>query len=216
MPRAADFLGIAIVPTSGGSGDTSYDYVRLLLMAGLSILATVIWSIKDHRRQDYRALHAWARIWIRYALALCMLTFGAVKVEPEPVPPEGWYRVVSIKRDGEEVPPARADELRWKIISLRGGKVGVRGLDGAVHRFRTEGGIPGPMKLFEVDEKGDQGPDSLAVGVLRLQLSDGVAARLQGTFYGHEVDATLERQNPADFPLMSRRFRWVIEEPYFH
>jgi hypothetical protein len=123
---------------------------------------------------------------------------------------------VSIKKDGEEVLPARADELRWKIVSVRRGKVGVRGLDGAVQRFRTEGTIPGPMTLFELDEKGEPGPDSLAVGVLRLQLSDGVAARLQGTYYGHEVVATLERQNPADFPLMSRRFRWVIEEPYFH
>jgi uncharacterized membrane protein YphA (DoxX/SURF4 family) len=377
VPHVADFLGITIVPTSGGSGDTSYDYVRILVMAALSILATVIWSIVDHRRQDYRALHAWVRIWLRYALALCMLTFGAVKVvmlqferpsygrlieplgelspmallwlfmgfspwytsftgvseviagalllfrrttslgallvagimsnvlmlnvsydvpvklgafhvllaavallapdmprlwrffvlnrptepadigphwtgatlgwsrwikgcaigaaiaylswdayaahtrqsaarEPEPVPPEGWYRVVSIKKDGEEVLPARADELRWKIVSVRRGKVGVRGLDGAVQRFRTEGTIPGPMTLFELDEKGEPGQDSLAVGVLRLQLSDGVAARLQGTYYGHEVEATLERQNPADFPLMSRRFRWVIEEPYFH
>jgi hypothetical protein len=136
--------------------------------------------------------------------------------ESEPVPPEGWYRVVSITKDGEEVPTARAEGLRWKVVSLRAGRVGVRGLDGTMHRFRTEGAIPGPMTLFEIDEKGQPGQDSLAVGVLRLQLSDGRDARLQGTFYGHEVGATLERQNPSDFPLMSRRFRWVIEEPYFH
>jgi hypothetical protein len=44
---------------------------------------------------------------------------------------------------------------------------------------------------------------------------DGTTGSLTGTFGGHTVEATLQRRNPADFPLMSRGFRWIIEEPYF-
>src|SRR4029453_8357941 len=65
VPQVAHFLGITLVRTSGGSGDTSYDYVRILLMAGVALLTTVIWSIVDRRRPDYRPLQAWARIWLR-------------------------------------------------------------------------------------------------------------------------------------------------------
>jgi hypothetical protein len=45
--------------------------------------------------------------------------------------------------------------------------------------------------------------------------ADGTAGTLTGVFDGHTVDAAVRRRNPADFPLMSRPFRWIIEEPYF-
>jgi uncharacterized membrane protein YphA (DoxX/SURF4 family) len=346
-------------------------------MVVISLLTTIVWSLLDRKRRNYRVLHSWSRIWLRYALALCMLTFGAVKVvmlqferpgygrliqplgelspmallwifmgysplytsftgvtevisgalllfrrtttlgalmvvgimsnvlllnmsfdapvklgafhillatvallvpdaqrllgflvlnrptqpadlgpywhgktrailrwvkalvigigiaylawdahgayerqsaarEGDPVAPEGWYRVVSIKRDGEDVPAARADELRWKTVSLRRGVVGVRGSDGSIHRFRIEGdAIQGPMTLFAMDDKGDALRGSPPIGSLTLSLADDGDASLTGIFNGHQVNASLKRQNPADFPLMSRRFRWIIEEPYF-
>jgi hypothetical protein len=132
------------------------------------------------------------------------------------VPPEGWYRVESITRDGEEVPKASPDELRWKSVSFRRGRVGLRGFDGSVHRFRMEGEIgQGPMTLFPVDEQGEPVPGSAAIGYLTLNVGDGDAASLSGVFAGHRVDAVLQRQNRTDLPLMSRGFRWIIEEPYF-
>jgi hypothetical protein len=136
--------------------------------------------------------------------------------EVDPVPPEGWYRVESITRDGEEVPKASPDELRWKSVSFRRGRVGLRGFDGSVHRFRMEGEIgQGPMTLFPVDEQGEPVPGSAAIGYLTLNVGDGDAASLSGVFACHRVDAVLQRQNPTDLPLMSRGFRWIIEEPYF-
>jgi hypothetical protein len=133
----------------------------------------------------------------------------------DPVAPEGWYRVVSIKRDGEAVPPASVDELRWKTISLRDGIAGMRGFDGSIRRFRIAG-EPGrtPIMLFELHEPNVPG-DSLPIGTLILHELGGGEAALTGDMYGHRVDATLKRQNRRDFPLMSRPFRWIIEEPYF-
>src|SRR5690349_17589157 len=75
---AARFLGVQAAPSSNGSGDTTYDYVRILLMAAIAVLGTVIWSILDRKRRDYRTLLAWSRLWLRYALALSMFTFGSV------------------------------------------------------------------------------------------------------------------------------------------
>jgi hypothetical protein len=379
VPWAAGFLGIQLTGAGGGgSGDTAYDYVRVLVMVAISILATVIWSVPDRGRRDYRVLHAWSRIWLRYSLALCMLTFGAVKVvmlqfeppgygrlmqplgefspmallwvfmgaapwyttftgvieviggllllfratttlgalvvcasmanvvaldmsfdvpvklgalhmllagaalllpdaprlwrflvlnrptatadlgpnfrgrallvarcikalvivtgiayltldaraaherqvaarEKDPVAPEGWYQVVSVKRDGEDVPKASVEELRWKTISYRRGVLSFRGLDNRMHRFRAEGEVGrGPLTLFALGEKSEVIPDSPPIGVLTLNLPDDGAVSLSGVFYGHHIDVALSRQNPRDFPLMSRGFRWVIEEPYFH
>jgi hypothetical protein len=34
--------------------------------------------------------------------------------EKLPVPPDGWYNMTSVKRDGQAVPALSPDELRWK------------------------------------------------------------------------------------------------------
>ena len=379
VPWVSDsFLHIRIPDSNnGGSGDTTYDYLRILCMLGLSILATVIWSLLDRHRGDYRTLHSWARIWLRYALALCMLTFGAVKVlmvqfespgygrlvqplgqfspmaflwtfmgfstlytcftgvteviggmfllfrrtttlgalvvagimanvvmlnmsydvpvklgslhilflalvllapdlrrlldffvlngttqsanlgphlaskslyrwslgiktvlicslltylswdtykayqqhlatiESNPTPPEGWYRIVSIKKDGKDVPALTPDEFRWKTFSLRGSYVGLRSIDGSMRRFRADGDLlQGPVALYPVDEKKERIKGAASIGSLRLSVTDGGQASLKGVFNGHEVEAAMQSENPADLPLMSRGFRWISESPH--
>ena len=46
-----------------GSGDTTLAYIQNLLILLLSLGATVVWSILDRRRANYRWLHAWLRPW---------------------------------------------------------------------------------------------------------------------------------------------------------
>ena len=75
-------LRLKITTFSNGSGDTTYDYVRIVCMAVLALVAAVVWSALDRRRRDYRGLHAWARVWLRYALAISMLDYGLRKVIP--------------------------------------------------------------------------------------------------------------------------------------
>ncbi len=65
-----------------GSGDTLYDWVRLLCVAVLALLVTGLWSWLDRRRPDYERLQEYLRIYLRYVLAAIMLGYGVVKVFP--------------------------------------------------------------------------------------------------------------------------------------
>ena len=65
---------------STGSGDRSFDYVRLALNVGLTLLITVIWSIVDAKRLSYNTLFYWLQVIIRMALFLAMLLYGFAKI----------------------------------------------------------------------------------------------------------------------------------------
>lgn len=70
------FLG----PT--GSGDTTFDYVRLLLMAVLAVAGAAVWSLADRRRRHYARAARWLETGARYYLGSVMLTYGILKVIP--------------------------------------------------------------------------------------------------------------------------------------
>jgi hypothetical protein len=65
-----------------GSGDTTLQYIHNLLYLVVSLVATIVWSILDRRRTDYRTLDGWLRLLVRYTLALTLLGYGFAKVFP--------------------------------------------------------------------------------------------------------------------------------------
>lgn len=65
---------------TNGSGDTTYDYVKALTQFVLAVLVTLIWSILDRKRREYRTLHQWLMLLLRIALGITMISYGAVKV----------------------------------------------------------------------------------------------------------------------------------------
>ncbi|MGH9887600.1 MAG: hypothetical protein ACREBE_18870, partial [bacterium] len=65
---------------ANGSGDTSYDYVRLLLCVLLAVLAAILWSLIDRRRRAYPRLAEAGRIVLRYYLIFVMLSYGGSKL----------------------------------------------------------------------------------------------------------------------------------------
>jgi uncharacterized membrane protein YphA (DoxX/SURF4 family) len=65
-----------------GSGDTTLDYVQNLCMLVLAAGIAVVWSLLDRKRRDYRTLHAWLRLLLRYTLAFTLFTYGFGKVFP--------------------------------------------------------------------------------------------------------------------------------------
>ncbi len=69
---------ITIFPN--GSGDTTFNYVQLLVFAVIAAVATIVWTALDRKRSEYRTLHEWLRIYVRYALAFTMLAYGMDKV----------------------------------------------------------------------------------------------------------------------------------------
>jgi uncharacterized membrane protein YphA (DoxX/SURF4 family) len=65
---------------TNGSGDTTYDYVSVLCQLVLALAAAVVWSMLDGRRREYARLHEALRIYVRYALAAVMFSYGFSKV----------------------------------------------------------------------------------------------------------------------------------------
>jgi len=75
-------LSTDITIFSNGSGDTTYDYVLILCELFLAAVATVVWSLLDRKRPNYRALHEWLRFVVRLALAMQMFFYGMDKLIP--------------------------------------------------------------------------------------------------------------------------------------
>ncbi|QNL50411.1 hypothetical protein H8S90_01960 [Olivibacter sp. SDN3] len=65
---------------TNGSGDTTYDYVTMLLYVSLALMITFIWSIIDRRERSYDRFYYWIGVLVRYFLALNMFVYGFYKV----------------------------------------------------------------------------------------------------------------------------------------
>jgi hypothetical protein len=65
-----------------GSGDTTLAYIRNLLDVAVALAAALVWSVLDRRRADYRTLHGWLRLLVRYTLAFALFSYGFLKVLP--------------------------------------------------------------------------------------------------------------------------------------
>jgi hypothetical protein len=79
-------FGIAITVLPNGSGDTTYNYVQVLCFLVLAVTATAVWSLLDRRRESYQRLFVWLRVYVRFSLAITMISYGAVKVVPSQFP----------------------------------------------------------------------------------------------------------------------------------
>lgn len=75
-----------LVYTDTGSGDKTFDWVLVACLLVFAGLATGIWSVLDHKRENYIALHKWFRLTIRFFLGGQMITYGLAKVVPSQMP----------------------------------------------------------------------------------------------------------------------------------
>jgi len=73
---------VTVYPAVNGSGDTTLDYIAALCYAVTALAATLIWSLLDRKRADYRRLHFWLRLSVRYTLAFTLFGYGFAKVFP--------------------------------------------------------------------------------------------------------------------------------------
>ncbi|MGB7190823.1 MAG: hypothetical protein WBD10_11845 [Acidobacteriaceae bacterium] len=71
---------ITYVPT--GSGDTTLDYVQNFLFVALAVLAALVWSLLDRKREQYGTLYVWLRILLRFTLAITLFEYGLAKIVP--------------------------------------------------------------------------------------------------------------------------------------
>lgn len=70
----------AITVFPNGSGDTTFNYMQLLVFAIVAAAVTILWTALDRKRAEYCTLHEWLRIYVRYMLAFTMLAYGMDKV----------------------------------------------------------------------------------------------------------------------------------------
>ena len=69
---------ITILPN--GSGDTTWNYVQVLCLLILAVIATIVWSLLDRTRRNYTRLYDWLRVYVRLALGVTMIGYGSYKV----------------------------------------------------------------------------------------------------------------------------------------
>jgi len=73
-------LSYEVIVPSYAAGDSSYDILMLLLMAVMTALGCLVWTIADRKRKDYRVLFFWLTVLVRYFCAFCMLSPGLSKL----------------------------------------------------------------------------------------------------------------------------------------
>ena len=79
---AATFLDlnqpITIFPN--GSGDTTFNYVQVLVFAIIALTGSLLWTILDRKKQDLQRLHYWFIVILRYYVGYNMLYYGFSKI----------------------------------------------------------------------------------------------------------------------------------------
>lgn len=63
-----------------GSGDRAFDYAQTGLFLALAVIAASVWSVVDRHRTRYEKAHDFLRVYVRYTLAMAMLSYGFSKV----------------------------------------------------------------------------------------------------------------------------------------
>lgn len=79
-------IGHPIVTMETGSGDRIYDWIVLASILTLAIVGTIIWCALSRNRTGYPKLYSWFRLFMRFALAASILTYGAAKILPLQMP----------------------------------------------------------------------------------------------------------------------------------
>jgi len=90
----ANVFGVAITVEPNGSGDTTFNYVQVFCFLVIAAAVVLVWVIADRRRANYSRLHHWLRIYVRFALAAAMISYGAYKVIQSQFPAPGLGRLI--------------------------------------------------------------------------------------------------------------------------
>ncbi|MBN8855232.1 MAG: hypothetical protein BGO55_24495 [Sphingobacteriales bacterium 50-39] len=87
-------LSYPITTFTNGSGDTTYDWVVLLLIVSLALVGCMVWSLIDRRRLHYNTLLYWLNVIARYYLALTLINYGMAKLDKSQFPFPSTYTLL--------------------------------------------------------------------------------------------------------------------------
>lgn len=94
-----------------GSGDTAINWIAIGVMFAYSLIAALIWSLVD-RRKEYRTAAAWLRFLVRLTLVLAMANYGLSKLFPVQMAPP------SLAVLNEPVGSTSPMTLLWTLIGF--------------------------------------------------------------------------------------------------
>jgi hypothetical protein len=80
--RLFHLSGPAATWHGGGSGDTAQNWIQVGVFVVIALVATLVWSVLDRKRDAYPVLYAWLRFIIRLMVGVSMLWYGFDKVFP--------------------------------------------------------------------------------------------------------------------------------------
>jgi hypothetical protein len=87
-------LSREIMTTTNCSGDTTYEYVRVLCFLVLAFAATVLWSVLDRSPSNYQRIHEWLRSYVRLSVGAAILMYGAAKIFRMHFPQPNLYKLL--------------------------------------------------------------------------------------------------------------------------
>ncbi|TKC09064.1 hypothetical protein [Pedobacter frigoris] len=87
-------LPYEITEFTGGSGDTTYDYVVLLFITTIAVTGTIIWTVLDRKSLNYPRLYYWLTVAVRFYVGIMLFNYGMVKVIKLQFPSPGISRLM--------------------------------------------------------------------------------------------------------------------------
>jgi len=63
-------------------GDNHFGVLFYLVLLMVAVAGTIVWGILDRKRPNYNRLNHWFRVYLRYMLAITLLTYGLDKLIP--------------------------------------------------------------------------------------------------------------------------------------
>jgi hypothetical protein len=87
-------LSHEIITSTNCSGDTTYDYVRVLCFLGLAFAGSLLWAFLDRSYSSYERIHQWLRLYVRLSVGAAMLIYGAAKTFLVHFPPPNLYKLL--------------------------------------------------------------------------------------------------------------------------
>jgi hypothetical protein len=69
-----------------GSGDAMFNWLQVLCMLAISLVATLVWTLLDRRRTQYARLQAALKVFVQVGLGLILIEYGGLKVVPSQFP----------------------------------------------------------------------------------------------------------------------------------
>jgi hypothetical protein len=143
--------GVANTFHDTGSGDTALNYVLVFMCLCLAAIATVVWSILDRKRTQYRVLEAWLRLFVSFVVGESLVEYGFAKIFPNQFGP------IALSRLNETYGDSSPMALLWTFMSgshwytvFGGFAEVVPGLMLFFRRTRTIGALMGGAVMMNV------------------------------------------------------------------